>query len=176
MTAQLRPIHKYRLWINVWKFDPLCSLWSLTFFNEIVCGCCVLQWTSDQKAFLHIKVDPKDRDALRLLSYENFDWRTVTEYWYARVIFRSGPSTYILGVTLKKHVIQFTEKFPDATDELLNKTYVDYVQSGGDHSDKLIKFKEESTKIMEGRGFHLHKWHSNLPETKNIRELKMISK
>ena len=39
-----------------------------------------------------------------------------------------------------------------------------WMMSGGDHSDKLIKFKEESTKIMEGGGFHLHKWHSNLPE------------
>ena len=80
------------------------------------------------------------------------------------MIFRSGPSPYILGVTLKKHVSQYTEKFPDTTDELLNNTYVHDVQSGGDHSDKLFKFKEESTKIMEGGGFHLHKWHSNQPE------------
>ena len=83
-------------------------------------------------------MDPKDRDALRLLSYENLDSRTVTEYRYTRVIFRSGPSPYILGVTLKKHVSQYTEKFPDTTDELLNNTYVDDVQSGGEHSDKLI--------------------------------------
>ena len=31
-------------------------------------------------------------------------------------------------------------------------------------SDKLIKFKEESTMIIVGGGFHLHKWYSNLPE------------
>ena len=111
----------------------------MTFFNEIVCGCCVLPWTSDQKAFLHIKKGPRDGDALRLLSYENLDSRTVTEYRYTRVIFRSGPSPYILGVTLKKHVSQYTEKFPDTTDELLNDTYVDDVQSGGDHSDKSDK-------------------------------------
>ena len=65
------------------------------------------------------------------------------------------------------------KKFPDTTDELLNNTYVDDVQSGGDHSDKFIKFKEESTKIMDGGGFHLHKWHSNLPEIEE-RELKMM--
>ena len=110
----------------------------------------------DQKAFLHIKVDPKDRDALHLLSYENLDSRTVTEYRYTRVIFESGPSPYILGVTLKKHVSQCTEAFPDTTDELLNNTYVDDVQSGGDPSDKLITLKEEFMKIMEEGGFHLH--------------------
>ena len=73
------------------------------------------------------------------------------------MIFGSGPGVRILGATLKKHVSQCTEKFPYTADALLNNTYVDDVQSGGDHSDKLIKFKEESTKIMEGGGFHLHK-------------------
>ena len=53
-----------------------------------------------QKAFLQIKVDPKDRDALRLLWYENLDSRTVTEYRYTRVIFGSRPSPYTLRVTL----------------------------------------------------------------------------
>ena len=81
-----------------------------------------------------------------------------------RVIFESGPSPYILGATLKKHVSQYTEKFPDTADVLLNNTYVDDVQSGRDHSDQLIKFTEEATKIMEEGGFHLHKWHSNLSE------------
>ena len=117
-----------------------------------------------QKAFLQIKVDPKDRDALRLLWYETLDTRTVTEYRYTRVIFGSGASPYILGATLEKHVSQYTEKFPDTTDELLNNRYVDDVQSCGDHSNQLIKFKEEAIKIMEEVGFHLHKRHSNLPE------------
>ena len=40
-----------------------------------------------QKAFLQIKVDPKDRDALRLLWYENLDSRTVPQYRFTRVIF-----------------------------------------------------------------------------------------
>ena len=57
-----------------------------------------------QKAFLQIKVDAKDRDALRLLWYENLDSRTLTEYRYTRVIFGSGPSPYILKVTLSEPV------------------------------------------------------------------------
>ena len=117
-----------------------------------------------QKAFLQIKEDPKDRDALRVLWYENLDTRTVTEYRYTRVIFGSGTSPYILGATLQKQVSQYAEMFPSATDELLNNTYVDDVQSDGDHSNQLMKFKEEAKKIMEEGGFHLHKWHSNLPE------------
>ena len=45
------------------------------------------------------------------------------------MIFGSGPSPYILGATLEKHVSQYTETFPDTTDELLNNRYVDDVQS-----------------------------------------------
>ena len=40
-----------------------------------------------QKAFLQIKVDPKDRGALRLLWYENLDSRTFLQYRFTRVIF-----------------------------------------------------------------------------------------
>ena len=80
---------------------------------------CITRDTQNNKAFLQIKVDPKDRDAHRLLWYENFDSRTVTEYWYTRVIFGSGPGPYIFGATLKKHVSQYSEMFPDTNDELL---------------------------------------------------------
>ena len=117
-----------------------------------------------QKAFLQIKVDPKDRDALRLLWYENLDSRTVLQYRFTRVIFGSGPSPYILGATLQKHVSQYAEKYPTTTDELLKNTYVDDVQSGGREKEELLKFKEEAIKIMEEGGFQLHKWHSNIPE------------
>ena len=78
--------------------------------------------------------------------------------------FGSGPSPYILWATLKKHVRQYADKYPSTTDELLKNTYVDDVQSGGDHKEEVFKFKEEATKIMEDRGFHLHKWHSNVAE------------
>ena len=86
-----------------------------------------------QKAFFQIKVDPRDGDALRLLWYENLDLRTVVQYRFTRVIFGPGPSPYILGATLKKHVSQYADKYPSTTDELLKNTYVDDVQSGGDH-------------------------------------------
>ncbi|PFX16088.1 hypothetical protein AWC38_SpisGene19665 [Stylophora pistillata] len=117
-----------------------------------------------QKAFLQIKVDPKDRDALRLLWYENLNSRTVLQYRFTRVIFGSGPSPYILGATLQKHVSQYADKYPTTTVELLKITYVDDMQSGGGQKEELLKLKEESSKIMKEGGFLLHKWHSNIPE------------
>ena len=88
----------------------------------------------------------------------------VRQYCFTRVIFGSGPSSYILGATLQKHVSQYADKYPSTADELLKNTYVDDVQSGGDCVEELISFKKEATRIMEEGGFHLHKWHSNIPE------------
>ncbi|XP_078361896.1 uncharacterized protein LOC144646227 [Oculina patagonica] len=116
-----------------------------------------------QKAFLQIKISPEDRDALRLLWYDDLKERNIVQYRFTRVIFGSGPSPYILGATLEKHISQYEEKYPETVNELLLNTYVDDVQSGGDGKEELLKFKEEATEIMGEGGFQLHKWHSNIP-------------
>ena len=76
----------------------------------------------------------------------------------------SGASPLILNTSFEKHVESFKEKFPETTEALLENTYVDDIQSGGDCPKELIKLKEESTKIMGEDGFKLHKWHSNVTE------------
>ena len=112
---------------------------------------------------LQIKISPADRDALRLLWYDNLKERNIVQYRFTRVIFGSGPSPYILGATLEKHIGQYKEKYPNTVNELLQNTYVDDVQSGGDGKEELLKFKKEATQIMNEGGFQLHKWHSNIP-------------
>ena len=89
--------------------------------------------------------------------------RNIVQYRFTRVIFRSGPRPYILGATLEKHIGQYKEKYPNTVNELLQNTYVDDVQSGGDGKKELLKFKKEATQIMNEGGFQLHKWHSNIP-------------
>ena len=121
-----------------------------------------------KKAFLQIKISPEDRDALRLLWYDNLKERNIVQYRFTRVIFGSGPSPYILGATLEKHIGQYEEKYPNTVNELLQNTYVDDVQSGGDGKEELLKFKEEATQIMNEGGFQLHKWHSNIPEIEKL--------
>ena len=57
-----------------------------------------------QKAFHQIEVDPTDRDAQRVLWYDDLQQRTVKEYRFTRVIFGATSSPYILGATIEKHV------------------------------------------------------------------------
>ena len=106
----------------------------------------------------------EDRDAQRLLWYGDLVKRNIEEFWFTRVIYGSGPSPFIFNTFFQKHVEPFEEKFPETTEALLEDTYVDDIQSGGDCPNELVKFKEESTKIMGAGRFKLHKWHSNVPE------------
>ena len=115
-----------------------------------------------QKAFLQIKIHPEDRDAQRLLWYDDLEKKTISEFRFSRVIFGSAPSPYILGATLNKHLSQYEEKYPKTVESLQRNTYVDDVQCSADSVEELLRFKEQSTTIMAEGGFKLHKWHSNV--------------
>lgn len=119
-----------------------------------------------KKAFLQIKLDPADRDAQRLLWYNNMKDRKMAAYGFTRVIFGSASSPHILGATLEKHLSQYKEKFPETVEALLRNAYVDDVQFGGYQGGDLLKFKAEATQILHEGGFELQKWHSNVPEAK----------
>ena len=43
---------------------------------------------------------------------------------------------------------------------LLEDTYVDDIQGGGDTEEDAVRFKREATKILSEGGFTLHKWHA----------------
>ena len=115
-----------------------------------------------QKAFLQIETQPEDRDTLPLLWYKDIEKKTIEEFCFTRVIFGSAPSPYILGATLKKHLEQVREKYPETAEHLEQTTYVDDVQCSADSEEEIIKFRKESIDIIADGGFTLHKWHSNV--------------
>ena len=115
-----------------------------------------------QKAFLQIRVHEQDRDAQRVLWYDNITERNIREYRFTRVIFGATSSPYILGATLQKHIQGYKEEFPETAQSLLEDTHVDDIQGGGGTEHDAATFKEESTEILSEGGFTLHKWHSNV--------------
>ena len=115
-----------------------------------------------KKAFLQIRVHEQDMDAQRVLWYDNLTDRNVREYRFTRVIFGATSSPYILRATLQKHIKDYEEEFTTTAKALMEDTYVDDIQGGGDKEEDAATFKEESTKILSTGGFSLHKWHSNV--------------
>ena len=114
------------------------------------------------KAFLQIVVQERDRDAQRILWYDDLCNRNILEYRFTRVIFGATPSPYILGATLQKHLEGYQSVYPETVQILRDDTYVDDIQGGGDSKKDVVQFKEEATTILAGAGFQLHKWHSNI--------------
>ena len=68
--------------------------------------------------------------------------------------FWAAPSPYILQATLQQHVRQFQDEYAKTTKVLLDDTYVDDVQSGGESISELETFKEQARTIIEKGGFH----------------------
>ena len=100
-----------------------------------------------EKAFHQIGVHEDDRDAQRVLWFDNLDERKVVEYRFTRVIFGAAPSRYISGATLQKHLLAHQEEFPDIAKALLDDTYVDDIQYGSDKVEALTQRRVHTTQV-----------------------------
>ena len=131
-----------------------------------------------QKAFHQIHLDPSDRDAQRVLWYDDLKKGSVKEYRFTRVIFGATSSPYILGATIEKHIDDHGNGVSETTlASLRNDTYVDDVQGGGDNIEDVERFKSEALTLLKSGGFNLYKWASNVQqydEQKDQKEVKLL--
>ena len=114
-----------------------------------------------KKALLQIWIQ-EDRDGQKVLWHEDLKNRNVVAYPLTRVIYGAGSSPYNLRATMHKHVSRYKDSNPGTAKALLEDTYVDDIQYGGESAEELMKFKEEAIAIMKEGGFTMHKWHSSI--------------
>ena len=69
---------------------------------------------------------------------------------------------------------QYTEKFPDTTNELLNNTYVDDVQLGGNHSNQSFKLNKRPQRLWRKEAFTSTNSRVTYQSWKSVRKLKMM--
>ena len=62
--------------------------------------------------------------------------------------------------TIQEHVKRYKETFPEASHEILRKTYVDDFALGRDGVRDILK--QSTSELMQQAGFNLTKWSSNL--------------
>ena len=74
------------------------------------------------KVFFEIIVQECDRDAQRILWYDDLLNRNVLEYRFTRVIFRATSSPYILGATLQKYLDGYEGVYPETVQLLRDDT------------------------------------------------------
>ena len=105
-----------------------------------------------KKVFLWIRISKDDRDAQRILWYDNVKEQNIVEYRCTRVILGTGPNPYIFGATLEIHISNYNDKYPETVKVSWQDTYVDEIQFMGDSAAELLNFKVNESQIMEEWG------------------------
>ena len=115
-----------------------------------------------QKAFLQIRIQPDDRDALRFHWIKERDRTQIEVLRFTRLVFGLVQSPFILGGTLQEHLGIYIEKYPIEAAEIKDDQYVDDLISGGNNFEQIASLKDIAIEIFNQAGFKLHKWHSNI--------------
>ena len=106
-----------------------------------------------EKAFLQIGVKEEERDAFRFLFNVKGEERHVR---FMRVPFGVEASPFVLGATLQNQLQQQGTEFEDTVGALKENTYVNNLMQMRGDQEQLVKFKKESTEILENAKFPLH--------------------
>ena len=123
--------------------------------------------TDIEKAFLHIRLHPDDRDFTR------FFWLTdptdpssqFCVYRFKVVPFGATSSPFMLNAVLQHHLKQHTSAM---SHDMQANLYVDNVISGCDTEQEAVKYYKEARTIMSSANFNLQSWSSNSAELKAI--------
>ena len=121
-----------------------------------------------QKAFLQVRVHGQDRDAQLVIWYDNLTDRNGGVSFYAIDIWSHVKTVHPWGDSTEAH---YDEAFKATAQALLEDTYVDDIQVGGDVEEDAATFKEEASNIMSEGRFTLHKWRSNVGQLNSVEKV-----
>ena len=127
-----------------------------------------------KRAFLQISIRPEDRDHLRFLWWEEESQNKALIYRHKRVVFGLTCSSFLLAATINHVLDQAPLKYQNTVKHLRNSNYVDNCVTSLDDEAAVMKFKEESTKIMSTGKFELRGWEWNSPSNKDDKHVSVL--
>ena len=116
-----------------------------------------------KQAFLQVRIEESDRDAMRFHWYKDLHTKEVETLRFTRALFGLSPSPFLLGGVINQHLGNCRARFPAEVDEIERSLYVDDLIGGGKTTTEARHFKESATVIFGEAQLQLHKWHSNEP-------------
>ncbi|XP_052237671.1 uncharacterized protein LOC127848982 [Dreissena polymorpha] len=124
--------------------------------------------TDIEKAFLHVGLHEKDRDATRFLwlSDPSDPESPLRSYRFKTVLFGATCSTFILKATLLKHLDE--NKTNPASLTLREDLYVDNVLSRFSQQSELVNYFRNTRALMNRASMNLRSWTFN---SKTLREI-----
>ncbi|XP_020909539.1 uncharacterized protein LOC110247453 [Exaiptasia diaphana] len=125
-----------------------------------------------KKAFLQVRIQADDRDALRFHWIDVENPNKVRTYRFTRALFGLGPSPFLLGGVIEQHLDSQHVVLFDTVNEIKRGLYVDDLILGGETVEEALQKKTSATDIFKDANFQLHKWHSNVKELEIYHDVK----
>ena len=143
--------------------NDLCSILLRFRFHKVAIS------TDIEKAFLHVKLHPDDRDFTRFLwpldiTTPNGSLQT---FRFKAVLFGTTSSPFMLHATLCCHLQHLDS--PVATN-MLSNIYVDNIVSGCQSSQQGVHYYKTARHIMKQANFNLRAWASNCQAIQSLAE------
>ena len=123
--------------------------------------------TDIEKAFLHVRLHPDDRD------YTRFFWLTdptdvssqFCVYRFKVIPFGATSSPFMLNAVLQYHLQQHSTA---VSHDMRSNLYVDNIITGGATEQAVVSYYREARSIMSSANMNLRSWSSNSIELKAI--------
>ena len=117
-----------------------------------------------KQAFLQIRIQKKDRDALRFHWISEENPSEIEVYRFTRALFWLNQPPFLLGRTLEQHLSSLEKQFPTEVAQIKDGLHVDDLLTGGCVVEEVLDLKVTAIEIFGKAQFKLHKWHSNVAE------------
>ena len=79
----------------------------------------------------------EDRDVLRFLWYDDVfsEQPEIIQLRFARVVFGVTSSPFLLNATVRHHLEQYKDTYPELVEKLIKATYVDDIVTGANSEE-----------------------------------------
>ena len=92
-----------------------------------------------KQAFLQIRVQGEDRDALRFHWIKDLASKPVETLRFTQVLFGLAPSPFVLAAVIKEHLQRYKMVSPEQVEEIERSMHVDDLISGGETTKQVLE-------------------------------------
>ncbi|XP_054287839.1 uncharacterized protein LOC129003567 [Macrosteles quadrilineatus] len=116
--------------------------------------------TDIEKMYRQILVNPQHKSFQAIL-WRDSPEKPMSTFLLNTVTYGVSSSPFLALRSLRQLALEDSEKYPLASEVILNSMFVDDVLTGGDSLDHTLKIKSELISLLNSGGFKLRKWSSN---------------
>lgn len=116
-----------------------------------------IAFTADiEKMYLHVQLNEKDQQYQKIVWRENTD-DPIEDYCLTTVTFGVNSSPFLAVASVQRHVKIMMIKYPEASQKILDDSYMDDVSSGCECTEKAIQLRKEINAILADANMPLRK-------------------